>query len=148
MVGVARFELAALRSRTVRATKLRYTPIVILNHLKRFFDRNVSFCLVARLALTEGFANVTFVRYDITPLPTCARLSVILMQPKLRYTPIVILNCLKRFFDRNVSFCLVARLALTEGFANVTFVRYGITHCQRVRVYRSYLCNPNCATPR
>ena len=59
MVGVARFELAALRSRTVRATKLRYTPIVVLNCLKRFFDRNVSFCLVARLALTEGFANVT-----------------------------------------------------------------------------------------
>ena len=26
LVGVARFELAALRSRTVRATKLRYTP--------------------------------------------------------------------------------------------------------------------------
>ena len=28
LVGVARLELAALRSRTVRATKLRYTPIV------------------------------------------------------------------------------------------------------------------------
>lgn len=27
VVGVARLELAALRSRTVRATKLRYTPI-------------------------------------------------------------------------------------------------------------------------
>ena len=27
LVGVARLELAALRSRTVRATKLRYTPI-------------------------------------------------------------------------------------------------------------------------
>ncbi len=29
VVGVARLELAALRSRTVRATKLRYTPFVI-----------------------------------------------------------------------------------------------------------------------
>ena len=28
VVGVARLELAALRSRTVRATKLRYTPII------------------------------------------------------------------------------------------------------------------------
>ena len=31
VVGVARFELAALRSRTVRATKLRYTPIVVFS---------------------------------------------------------------------------------------------------------------------
>ena len=31
VVGVARFELAALRSRTVRATKLRYTPKRLLN---------------------------------------------------------------------------------------------------------------------
>ena len=30
LVGVARLELAALRSRTVRATKLRYTPSVNL----------------------------------------------------------------------------------------------------------------------
>ena len=29
LVGVARLELAALRSRTVRATKLRYTPITM-----------------------------------------------------------------------------------------------------------------------
>ena len=31
VVGVARFELAALRSRTVRATKLRHTPIVVFS---------------------------------------------------------------------------------------------------------------------
>ena len=31
LVGVARFELAALRSRTVRATKLRYTPIMVFS---------------------------------------------------------------------------------------------------------------------
>ena len=68
--------------------KAIYIPRVAEDMSATLFDRNVSFCLVARLALTEGFANVTFVRYDITPLPTCARLSVILMQPKLRYTPI------------------------------------------------------------
>ena len=33
MVGVARFELAALRSRTVRATKLRYTPKKLFNFI-------------------------------------------------------------------------------------------------------------------
>ena len=31
VVGVARFELAALRSRTVRATKLRYTPLIVIH---------------------------------------------------------------------------------------------------------------------
>ncbi len=31
VVGVARFELAALRSRTVRATKLRYTPLTVIH---------------------------------------------------------------------------------------------------------------------
>ena len=30
LVGVARLELAALRSRTVRATKLRYTPFIVV----------------------------------------------------------------------------------------------------------------------
>lgn len=36
LVGVARFELAALRSRTVRATKLRYTPIMVFNRILLF----------------------------------------------------------------------------------------------------------------
>ena len=36
LVGVARFELAALRSRTVRATKLRYTPIMVFNRIVLF----------------------------------------------------------------------------------------------------------------
>ena len=58
LVGVARFELAALRSRTVRATKLRYTPIVVFNYVVSSQNRNVLLCLVARLALTEGFAAV------------------------------------------------------------------------------------------
>ena len=62
VVGVARFELAALRSRTVRATKLRYTPIVVFNYVVSSQNRNVLLCLVARLALTEGFARAHFVR--------------------------------------------------------------------------------------
>ena len=69
LVGVARFELAALRSRTVRATKLRYTPIVIFNCVVSFQIRNVSLCLVARLALTEGFADVS--PFGVLPVSRC-----------------------------------------------------------------------------
>ena len=39
LVGVARFELAALRSRTVRATKLRYTPIVVFSCFVSFLKQ-------------------------------------------------------------------------------------------------------------
>ena len=46
LVGVARLELAALRSRTVRATKLRYTPINMCF---------VSICCVARLGARRAF---------------------------------------------------------------------------------------------
>ena len=59
LVGVARFELAALRSRTVRATKLRYTPIVVFSCFVSSLEQECPpLCLVARLALTEGFAAV------------------------------------------------------------------------------------------
>ena len=39
LVGVARLELAALRSRTVRATKLRYTPLHIIGFYLPSFIR-------------------------------------------------------------------------------------------------------------
>ncbi len=52
LVGVARLELAALRSRTVRATKLRYTP-KILNFCKTLAH------LGARCACPLGLAFLT-----------------------------------------------------------------------------------------
>ena len=54
LVGVARLELAALRSRTVRATKLRYTPksIVVnfdclcnIHQFEHFCNKNKSIIL-------------------------------------------------------------------------------------------------------
>ena len=91
LVGVARFELAALRSRTVRATKLRYTPIVVV--LFHSSNRNVSLCLVARLALTEGFAAVQSARHSCPCRDASSFRCRCLMQPKLRYTPIVVFSC-------------------------------------------------------
>ena len=74
VVGVARFELAALRSRTVRATKLRYTPIVVFNYVVSSQNRNVFLCLVARLALTEGFADVSL--FGVLPVSRCVAPSL------------------------------------------------------------------------
>ena len=74
LVGVARFELAALRSRTVRATKLRYTPIVVFNYVVSSQNRNVFLCLVARLALTEGFADVSL--FGVLPVSRCVAPSL------------------------------------------------------------------------
>lgn len=37
MVGVARFELAASSSRTMRATKLRYTPALVSKTYHRHY---------------------------------------------------------------------------------------------------------------
>ena len=74
LVGVARFELAALRSRTVRATKLRYTPIMIFNYVVSSQNRNVLLCLVARLALTEGFADVSL--FGVLPVSRCVAPSL------------------------------------------------------------------------
>ena len=74
LVGVARFELAALRSRTVRATKLRYTPIMVFNYVVSFQIRNVLLCLVARLALTEGFADVSL--FGVLPVSRCVAPSL------------------------------------------------------------------------
>ena len=48
LVGVARLELAALRSRTVRATKLRYTPIIyIRNQFLTAFAIYINFAIFA-----------------------------------------------------------------------------------------------------
>ena len=116
LVGVARLELAALRSRTVRATKLRYTPIEILSCRLPHQNRNGCPCLVARLALTEGFArNKLFRGFVLFRFGAYA--SRHFSQPKLRYTPIEILSCRLPHQNRNGCPCLVARLALTEGFA-------------------------------
>lgn len=60
LVGVARFELAALRSRTVRATKLRYTPILLLNYLQRHFESALTLCLVARTRSPKVLPRHTF----------------------------------------------------------------------------------------
>lgn len=54
LVGVARLELAALRSRTVRATKLRYTPI----NIHAALASSVA-CLGARRACPLGLAFFT-----------------------------------------------------------------------------------------
>ena len=55
LVGVARLELAALRSRTVRATKLRYTPI------KMCLFQSAVARLGARRAFPSGLAPSTTV---------------------------------------------------------------------------------------
>lgn len=48
LVGVARLELAALRSRTVRATKLRYTPIIYMrNQFLTAFAIYINFAIFA-----------------------------------------------------------------------------------------------------
>ena len=60
LVGVARFELAALRSRTVRATKLRYTPILLSNCLQRHFESAFTLCLVARTRSPKVLPHHTF----------------------------------------------------------------------------------------
>ena len=47
LVGVARLELAALRSRTVRATKLRYTP----KRIKRLLSILTAFAIYINLRI-------------------------------------------------------------------------------------------------
>lgn len=59
LVGVARLELAALRSRTVRATKLRYTPI----NIHAALASSVAF-LGARRACPLGLAFLQTIIFD------------------------------------------------------------------------------------
>ena len=59
VVGVARLELAALRSRTVRATKLRYTPI----NIHAALASSVAF-LGARRACPLGLAFLQTIIFD------------------------------------------------------------------------------------
>ena len=59
LVGVARLELAALRSRTVRATKLRYTPI----NIHAALESSVAF-LGARRACPLGLAFLQTIIFD------------------------------------------------------------------------------------
>ena len=83
LVGVARLELAALRSRTVRATKLRYTPI------------NMSFvsicCGAFGSASRISVRSCAFVNRfgDMFLFLKCTSFdSLNFSQTKLRYTPI------------------------------------------------------------
>ena len=80
MVGVARLELAALRSRTVRATKLRYTP-KILNFCKTLAR------LGARRACPLGLAFLTALLEIGCLVGISLVLFTFLSQTKLRYTP-------------------------------------------------------------
>ena len=69
VVGVARLELAALRSRTVRATKLRYTPLHIIGFYLPFFIRCAIFMFgSARFPLGLAFSiqtSVNLIAYAI-----------------------------------------------------------------------------------
>ena len=87
LVGVARFELAALRSRTVRATKLRYTPIVVFYCFSSLFIQCcTTLCLVARSAHRRFCCRTD--RKSAGTISRCPSFCCrTLMQPKLRYTP-------------------------------------------------------------
>src|SRR5699024_9101289 len=63
-------------------------------------NRNVSLCLVARLALTEGFAAVQSARHSCPCRDASSFRCRCLMQPKLRYTPIVVFSCFVSFLKQ------------------------------------------------
>ena len=83
VVGVARLELAALRSRTVRATKLRYTPInMCFASICCGAFGSASRISVRSCALNNSFGDM-FLFLKCTSLD-----SLNFTQTKLRYTPI------------------------------------------------------------
>ena len=83
LVGVARLELAALRSRTVRATKLRYTPInMCFASICCGAFGSASRISVRSCALNNSFGDM-FLFLKCTSFD-----SLNFSQTKLRYTPI------------------------------------------------------------
>ena len=88
VVGVARLELAALRSRTVRATKLRYTPLYIISFYLPSFIRCAIFMLVAR-AFRQVLRFRSKAAIDIGWTSNIFVCGQVLSQTKLRYTPSV-----------------------------------------------------------
>ena len=125
LVGVARFELAALRSRTVRATKLRYTPIVVFSCFVSFLKQEC-FLMFGSASRAHRRFCCRAVRSAFLPMSRCIVFSLPLpyatqtaLHPDSGYSVVLFHSS-----NRNVPLCLVARLALTEGFAAVQSARH------------------------
>ena len=75
LVGVARFELAALRSRTVRATKLRYTPIVVFSCFVSFLKQEC-FLMFGSASRAHRRFCCRAVRSSFLPMSRCIVFSL------------------------------------------------------------------------
>ena len=93
LVGVARLELAALRSRTVRATKLRYTPLHIIGFYLLSFIRCAIFMFgSARFAPGLAFSIQSGNQHRLDVKYFCLRSSLIANQTALH--PVGKFDCL------------------------------------------------------
>ena len=93
LVGVARLELAALRSRTVRATKLRYTPLNIISFYLPSFIRCAIFMFgSARFPSGLAFSIQSGNRHRLDVKYFCLRSGLIANQTALH--PVGKFDCL------------------------------------------------------
>lgn len=93
VVGVARLELAALRSRTVRATKLRYTPLHIICFYLLSFIRCAIFMFgSARFPSGLAFSIQSGNRHRLDVKYFCLRSGLIANQTALH--PVGKFDCL------------------------------------------------------